>query len=129
MGENCDDRVSDPTGNAACLTEGTHDTISVLVGENVAAPTQDVLAGRATAHMIDPTTFTILKAQNPDLASKVKLLNDEDNLLKPVGLSYAVRPTDLHMLNFLNVYIQDRINNGTYKALRDKWFTKLGEAK
>ena len=102
--------------------------ISVLVGENVAAPTQDVLAGRATAHMIDPTTFTILKAQNPDLASKVKLLNDEDNLLKPVGLSYAVRPTDLHMLNFLNVYIQDRINNGTYKALREKWFSQLGKA-
>ena len=102
---------------------------NVLVGENVAAPAQDVLAGRATAHMIDPTTFAILKAQNPELASRTRLLNDADHLLKPVGLSYAVRPEDTHMLNFLNVFIQDRINNGEYKALRAKWFDKLGEKK
>jgi cyclohexadienyl dehydratase len=100
-----------------------------LVGENVAAPAQEVLAGRATAHMIDPTTFAILKAQNPELASRTRLLNDADHLLKPVGLSYAVRPEDTHMLNFLNVFIQDRINNGEYKILRAKWLEKLGEKK
>jgi polar amino acid transport system substrate-binding protein len=103
--------------------------VSVLVGENVAAPTQDVLAGRATAHMIDPTTYAILKAQNPEIAAKTRLINDRDHLLKPVGLSYAVRPENTHMLNFLNVFIQDRINNGQYKALRSKWFDKLGEKK
>lgn len=101
----------------------------VLVGENVAAPAQEVLAGRVTAHMIDPTTYAILKSQNPDLANKTRLLNDADHLLKPVGLSYAVRPEDTHMLNFLNVFIQDRINNGEYKALRAKWLDKLAEKK
>ncbi len=100
-----------------------------LVGENVAAPAQEVLAGRATAHMIDPTTYAILKAQNPQLAGETRVLNDTDHLLKPVGLSYAVRPEDTHMLNFLNVFIQDRINNGEYKALRAKWLAKLGEKK
>lgn len=101
----------------------------VLVGENVAAPAQEVLAGRASAHMIDPTTYAVLKSQNPDLAAKTRLLNDADHLLKPVGLSYAVRPEDTHMLNFLNVFIQDRINNGEYKALRQKWLDKLSEKK
>jgi ABC-type amino acid transport substrate-binding protein len=102
---------------------------NVLVGENVAAPTQEVLAGRATAHMIDPTTYATLKAQNPDLAARTRLLNDRDHLIKPVGLSYAVRPEDTHMLNFLNVFIQDRINNGEYKARRAKWLDQLSEKK
>lgn len=30
---------------------------------------------------------------------------------------------------FLNVFIQDRINNGEYKALRAKWLDKLAEKK
>ena len=47
------------------------------------------------------------------------MLNDEDNLLKPVGLAYAVRPEDTHMLQFLNTFIQDIVRNGEHITLRD----------
>jgi polar amino acid transport system substrate-binding protein len=100
-----------------------------LVSENVAAPVQEVMAGRATAYMIDPTTYTILKAQNPALGAQTRVLNDADHMLKPVGLSYAVRPEDTHMLNFLNVFIHDRNNIGEYKALRAKWLDQLAQKK
>jgi hypothetical protein len=33
------------------------------------------------------------------------------------------------MLNFLNVFIQDRNNNGDYKALRSKWIDALAQKK
>jgi polar amino acid transport system substrate-binding protein len=102
---------------------------NALVSENVAAPVQEVVAGRATAYMIDPTTYTILSAQNPQIASQTRVLNDADHLIKPVGLAYAVRPEDSHLLNFLDVFIQDRVNNGDYKALRAKWLDQYANKK
>ena len=102
---------------------------NALVSENVAAPVQEVVAGRATAYMIDPTTYTILSAQNPQIANQTRVLNDADHLIKPVGLAYAVRPEDSHFLNFLNVFIQDRVNNGDYKALRAKWLDQYANKK
>jgi polar amino acid transport system substrate-binding protein len=102
---------------------------NALVSENVAAPVQEVVAGRASAYMIDTTTYPILSAQNPQIASQTRVLNDADHLIKPVGLAYAVRPEDAHLLNFLNVFIQDRINNGDFKALRQKWFDEYAKKK
>ena len=53
--------------------------------------------------------------------------NDEDNLLKPVGLAYAVRPEDTHMVQFLNTFIQDFVRNGEHITMRAHWFDLLAE--
>ena len=45
-----------------------------------------------------------------------------------MGLAYAVRPDDLHMLNFLNTFIRDFVRNGEHVTLRDKWFDALAQA-
>ena len=53
------------------------------------------------------------------------MLNGEDDLLKPVGLAYAVRTEDMHMLQFLNTFIRDIVRNGETVTLRDQWFDEL----
>ncbi|MGC4026316.1 MAG: transporter substrate-binding domain-containing protein [Mesorhizobium sp.] len=103
--------------------------VKELVTDNSYGGPLEVVAGRATAAFVDPGIYRIMLAQNPDLAGKVRLLNDEDHLLKPVGLAWAVMPQETHMLNFLNVFIQDLINNGEHIKLRDTWFDKLASAK
>ena len=70
-----------------------------------------------------------LKAQNPALEKRLRRLNDEANLVKPVGLAYAVRPEDMHMLEFLNTFIKDFVRNGEHITLRDAWFEKLAKRK
>ena len=60
-------------------------------------------------------------------AKRLRVLNDENNLVKPVGLAYAVRPETLHMLHFLNTFIQDFVRNGDHITLRDKWFDILAK--
>jgi ABC-type amino acid transport substrate-binding protein len=69
----------------------------------------------------------ILKAKNPNLERRLRVLNGEDALVKPVGLAYAVRPEDTHMLEFLNTFIRDFVRNGEHVTLRDKWFEVLAK--
>ena len=57
------------------------------------------------------------------------MLNDEDHLLKPVGLAYAVRPEDMHMLQFLNTFLRDFVRNREHITLRDHWFDLLAQAR
>ncbi|MGE3875867.1 MAG: substrate-binding periplasmic protein [Parvibaculaceae bacterium] len=102
--------------------------VKELVSDNSYGGPLEVIAGRATAAFVDPGIYRILMAQNPQFAGKVRLLNDEDHLLKPVGLAWAVMPDQTHMLNFLNTFIQDIINNGENVRLRDVWFDKLAKA-
>ena len=87
----------------------------------------EVASGQADAAFLDPGTFQILKTQSPGLSAKLRTLNDEDNLVKPVGLAYAVRPEDTHMLQFLNTFIKDFVRNGDHITLRDKWFEILAQ--
>ena len=60
-------------------------------------------------------------------AKRLRVLNDANNFVKPVGLAYAVRPEKLHMLHFLNTFIQDFVRNGDHITLRDKWFDILAK--
>jgi ABC-type amino acid transport substrate-binding protein len=92
---------------------------------DVAAWIGEVAAGQADAAFIDPGTYRLMTAKNPELGNRLRLLNTEDELLKPVGLSYAVRPEDTHMLEFLNTFIRDVVRNGENVTLRDAWFDKL----
>jgi polar amino acid transport system substrate-binding protein len=103
--------------------------VKELVSDNSYGGPLDVIAGQSTAAFVDPGIYRIMISQNPELAKKVRLLNDEDHLLKPVGLAWAVMPNQTHMLNFLNVFIQDMINNGENVKLRDKWFDELASTK
>lgn len=87
----------------------------------------EVASGQADAAFLDPGTFRILKAKNPNLERRLRVLNGEDALVKPVGLAYAVRPEDTHMLEFLNTFIRDFVRNGEHVTLRDKWFDVLAK--
>lgn len=99
-----------------------------IVTNDVATWIGEVATGRADAAFLDPGTYRILKAKNPNLEKRLRLLNGEDKLVKPVGLAYAVRPDDLHMLHFLNTFIRDFVRNGEHVTLRDQWFDRLAQA-
>lgn len=96
-----------------------------IVGNDVATWIGEVASGQADAAFLDPGTFRLLRAKNPMLESRLRVLNDEDHLLKPVGLAYAVRPEDMHMLQFLNTFIRDFVRNREHITLRDHWFDLL----
>lgn len=98
-----------------------------IASNDVATWIGEVASGQADAAFLDPGTLRLLKSKNPDLENKLRVLNDEDNLVKPVGLAYAVRPDDLHMLHFLNTFIADVVRNGENVTLRDKWFDELAK--
>ncbi len=98
-----------------------------MVTSDVAAWIGEVASGRADAAFLDPGTLRILKAKSPALERRLRVLNGEDKLLKPVGLAYAVRPEDTHMLNFLNTFIRDFVRNGDDVTLREKWFDAMAQ--
>ena len=98
-----------------------------MVTSDVATWIGEVASGRADAAFLDPGTLRILKAKSPALERRLRLLNAEDKLLKPVGLAYAVRPEDAHMLNFLNTFIRDFVRNGDDVRLREKWFDAMAQ--
>lgn len=98
-----------------------------IVTNDVAAWIGEVAAGRADAAFLDPGTYRLLKGKNPNLEGRLRLLNGEDALVKPVGLAYAVRPGDAHMLAFLNTFIDDVVRNGENVSLRDRWFDQLAK--
>ena len=102
-----------------------------IVTNDIGAWIGEVAGGQADAAFLDPGTFQILKARNPNFASALRVLNDEHSLLKPVGLAYAVRPEpdDAHMLQFLNTFIADFVRNGDSTKLRDEWFAKQAQEK
>lgn len=100
-------------------------TVRGIATGDVAAWIGEVAMGQADAAFVDPGTYRILTTKNPELGERLRLLNGEDALLKPVGLSYAVRPADTHMLEFLNTFIRDVVRNGENVTLRDQWFEKL----
>ncbi|MGI9463827.1 MAG: substrate-binding periplasmic protein [Aestuariivirgaceae bacterium] len=100
-----------------------------IATNDIAAWIGEVASGQADAAFLDPGTMRILTTKNPALGDKLRVLNDESSLVKPVGLAYAVRPEDTHMLQFLNTFIKDFVRNGEHITLRDKWFEILGKRK
>ncbi len=95
-------------------------TVQGLVSENVNAPRLEVAAGRADAHVTDLLNIKIFMSLNPQ--AKVRILQ-EDRIMTPTGLAYAIRPTDYHFLNFLNVWIASRRDSGVADDLRKKWIS------
>lgn len=102
-------------------------TVNELVTDQAGVGFTSVISGQSTASFVDPGYMRILKSQNPDMASQLRLLNGEDALLKPVSLSYAVQYKDQDLLGFLNVFIQDRRANNALVPLRNKWFDTMAK--
>ena len=98
--------------------------VRALVGGDVAAWIGEVASGQADAAFLDPGTYLLLKTKNPNLEQALRIINP-GHPIKPVALSYAVRPEDMHMLEFLNTFIRDFVRNGESETLRDSWFEKL----
>ena len=101
--------------------------IKGIATNDVAAWIGEVASGQADAAFLDPGTYKLIVSKNPALEKRLRRLNDEASLVKPVGLAYAVRPEDMHMLEFLNTFIKDFVRNGEHITLRDAWFEKLGK--
>ena len=93
-------------------------TVRGLVSENVNAPRLEVASGRADAHVTDLLNIKIFMARNSQ--AKVRLLQ-EDRVMSPTGLAYAIRPGNYHFLNFLNTWINARRESGVADQLKDKW--------
>lgn len=101
--------------------------VDELVTDQANAGATAVLSGQSDAVLVDPGLYRILTAQNPTIAERTRLVNGEDNLLKPVSLSYAMEHGDTDMMNFLNVFIRDKTANGAIAPARDAWFDKIAE--
>ncbi|CAN7359067.1 transporter substrate-binding domain-containing protein [Rhizobium sp. LjRoot30] len=100
-----------------------------VVTNDIAAWISEVASGQADAAFLDPGTLMLLKTRSPALTERLTILNKEDALVKPVGLAYAVRPGDPHLLNFLNTFIRNAVRSGDNVKLRDKWFAELAKQK
>lgn len=102
-------------------------TVNDLVTDQANAGPSSVLSGNSDAVFMDPGYLRVVSTQNPDFMNQIRLLNDEQHLLKPVSLSYAVRHGNEDMLNLLNVFIRDKVSNGVITKQRDLWFEKLAQ--
>jgi ABC-type amino acid transport substrate-binding protein len=123
----------DKTGITISVLAGTADeqtakrffpnaTVKPLVSENVNAPRLEVANGRADAVVTDLPNIKIFIAQNPQ--AKVHVLQ-EDRVMTPTGMAYAIRPGDYHFLNFLNTWVHARRESGREAELHDKWIKNL----
>jgi ABC-type amino acid transport substrate-binding protein len=93
-------------------------TVKPLVSENVNAPRLEVANDRADAVVTDLLNIKAFIAANPQAG--VRILQEE-RVLSPTGLAYAIRPGDYHFLNFLNTWIRSDVDSGRAQELRTKW--------
>jgi ABC-type amino acid transport substrate-binding protein len=102
-------------------------TVNELVTDQAGVGFTAVISGQSTASFVDPGYMRILRAQNPQMAEQLKLINGEDNLLKPVSLAYAVRTGDADLQSFLNDFITQRVDAGAIEEGRNAWFDRMAQ--
>jgi ABC-type amino acid transport substrate-binding protein len=102
-------------------------TVNELVTDQAGVGFTSVVSGQSTASFVDPGYMRILAAQNPEMHAQLKLLNGEDELLKPVSLAYAVRPGSEELLEFLNAFIAERVESGAIEEGRNAWFDRIAQ--
>jgi ABC-type amino acid transport substrate-binding protein len=98
---------------------------NALVSDDPSAPILQVLNGQADAAMVDPSIYLLLRGKNPQVAKATKRLNTDETAIRRTALSWAVRPDDVRLLNFLNVFIQAKVSTGESDRLRAKWYHTL----
>ncbi|HSE74605.1 MAG TPA: transporter substrate-binding domain-containing protein [Dongiaceae bacterium] len=127
--------LDDPSVTVAALTGSIEEAIrpelfpkaqtKQLVTENLSSMVQEVLAGRVQATMLEPYNIKSMEKRNPGMSAKLRFLNDEEHLMRPTGIAYAVRPGDDHLLRFLNTFIAEEKTTGESQRLYDQWLSQM----
>lgn len=92
--------------------------INPMVAEGLAAPLLEVAAGRADAIVSSEINMRLYLAQNPDAPLEIV---EPSRGIATQGYAYAIRPGDVHLLNFLNTWIRSNQATGLSEATRTKW--------
>lgn len=101
--------------------------VRAIATNDIGAWIGEVASGQADAAFLDPGTYRILVTRAPAMGQRLRLLNSEDDLVMPVGLAWAVRPTEIHFLNFLNTFIDEVVRSDEHITLRDEWFARIAD--
>ena len=86
--------------------------------ETEADAAQEVLNGNADAMVYDKPYNAIFFAEKGATGKLVHL--DEELTYEPLG--FAIRKGDPDFLNWLNNFLNQAKNDGTYKKIYDRWF-------
>ncbi len=89
-----------------------------MVAEGLAATFLEVLAGRSTATLASEINIKLYLAENKDAPLEII---ESGRGIEAQGFSYAIRPGDDHLLNFLNTWIRSANATGLSKETEIKW--------
>ena len=109
-------------GNTIVVLAGTADeqvardnfpnaTVNPMVAEGRAAPIVEVAAGRARAIVSSEINMRLYIAQ----------IVEPSRGIAAQGYAYAIRPGDIHLLNFLNTWIRSNRATGIHERTKTKW--------
>ena len=93
-------------------------TVNPMVAEGLAAPILEVAAGRARAIVSSEINMRLYIARNP--AAPLEIVEPSRGI-SAQGYAYAIRPGDVHLLNFLNTWIRSNQATGLSEATKTKW--------
>lgn len=93
-------------------------TVTPMVAEGLAAPILEVAAGRADAIVSSEVNMRLYIAQNPDAPLEIV---EPSRGIATQGYAYAIRPGDVHLLNFLDTWIRSNQATGLSETLKTKW--------
>lgn len=93
-------------------------TVTPMVAEGLAAPILEVAAARADAIVSSEVNVRLYIAQNPD--APLEIVEPSRGIFAQ-GYAYAIRPGDVHLLNFLNTWIRSNQATGLSGALKTRW--------
>lgn len=116
-------------GNTIVVLAGTADeqvardhfpnaTVNPMVAEGLAAPILEVAAGRARAIVSSEINMRLYIARNPSAPLEIV---EPSRGIAAQGYAYAIRPGDVHLLNFLNTWIRSNQATGIHERAKTKW--------
>ena len=89
-----------------------------LVAEGLGATFLEVAAGRSTATLASEINIKLYLAENPSAPLQII---DGGRGIEAQGFSYAIRPGDMHLLNFLNTWVRSSEKTGLAGEMATKW--------
>lgn len=89
-----------------------------VVAEGVASVILEVAGNRADATILSEMNIRLYLAANPNAPLKIL---EEGRGIPAQGFSYAVRPGDDHLLNFMNTFIRSSYDTGLRDEMENKW--------
>ena len=95
-----------------------------MVAEGLGTVFLEVASGRADATVASELNIRLYLASNPDAPLKII---EEDRSVDAQGFSYAVRPGDHHLLEFLNTWVRSAQATGLAEEMESKWIDNFSE--